>query len=114
MHPVQYGLLGLALSVFYLLLLALAEHIGFALAYLSASVALCTLIATYLAGAFRSRRAGATAGGIFAAVYALLYLLVTSEDFALLAGSLALFALLATLMVLTRRFDWYASGARTE
>lgn len=76
---------GLALSVFYLLLLALAEHIGFAFAYLSAAAALCLLIATYLAGAFRSRRAGATAGG-FAAVYALLYLLVNSEDFALLAG----------------------------
>jgi inner membrane protein len=107
LHPIQYGLMGLALSVFYLLLLALAEQIGFRPAYILAALALCSLIGVYLAGVLRSRNAGIAAGGIFAAVYALLYLLVTSEDYALLAGALALFALLATLMLLTRRLDWY-------
>lgn len=114
LHPVQYGLMALALSVFYLLLLAMAEQIGFGLAYLSAAAALCLLMGTYLAGALRSRLGGVAATGIFAAVYALLCLLVTSEDYALLAGSLALFALLATLMVLTRKVDWYGDDARTE
>jgi inner membrane protein len=51
---------------------------------------------------------------VFAGVYALLYLLVTSEDYALLAGSLAVFALLAAAMVLTRRLDWYQATGRTE
>ena len=108
LHPVQYGLTGMALSVFYLLLLALAEHVGFPVAYLLAAVALCTLLAVYLSGALRSRKVGGTSGGLFALVYALLYLLVTSEDYALLVGALALFAVLATVMLLTRRIDWYS------
>jgi inner membrane protein len=106
-HPIQYGLMGLGLSVFYLLLLALSEHIGFVWAYLIATAALCTLMGIYLAGALRSARAGISAGGIFAGTYALLYLLVTSENYALLAGSIALFTLLATVMLLTRKLDWY-------
>ena len=108
LHPIQYGLMGLALSVFYLLLLALAEHIGFLSAYILATAALCILMGVYLAGALRSRAGGVASGGVFAATYALLYLLVTSESYALLAGALALFALLATTMLLTRKIDWYA------
>jgi inner membrane protein len=111
-HPIQYGLMGLALSVFYLLLLALSEHIGFLGAYILATTALCTLMGLYLAGALRSTAAGATAGGIFACTYALLYLLVTTDNYALLAGSIALFALLAVVMMLTRRLDWYAEEDR--
>ena len=65
-----------------------------------------------IAGVLRSRAAGVTSSGVFAAVYGLLYLLVTSEDYALLAGALALFALLATLMVLTRRVDGYGEVGR--
>jgi inner membrane protein len=114
LHPIQYGLMGLALSVFYLLLLALAEHIGFVYAYTAAALALCALLGIYLAGAFRSSRAGGGSAIAFGATYALLYLLVTSEDYALLAGSLALFAILATVMVLTRRLNWYDSGATPE
>jgi inner membrane protein len=110
-HPIQYGLMGLALSVFYLLLLAFSEHLGFLVAYVLATVALCTLMSVYLAGALRSARAGIASGGIFAVTYALLYLLVTSESYALLAGSVALFALLATTMTLTRKVDWYAQEA---
>ena len=113
-HPIQYGLMGLALSVFYLLLLALAEHIGFLLAYVLAAAALCTLMSVYLAGGFGSALAGLVSGGIFAATYALLYLLVSSENYALLVGSLALFALLATTMLLTRKFDWYAQTASSN
>jgi inner membrane protein len=113
-HPIQYGLMGLALSVFYLLLLALAEHIGFLLAYVLATAALCILMSVYLAGGFRSARAGLVSGSIFAATYALLYLLVSSENYALLVGSLALFALLATTMFLTRKVDWYAQTASSN
>jgi inner membrane protein len=112
LHPIQYGLMGLALSVFYLLLLALAEQLGFLAAYVIATAALCTLMGVYLASTFASARAGAVAAAVFAATYALLYLLVTSESYALLAGSLALFALLATVMLLTRKINWYAPGFR--
>ena len=111
LHPIQYGLVGLALAVFYLLLLALAEHIGFEYAYVAAALALCTLLGIYIAGAFRSSRAGAGSAVTFGATYALLYLLVTSEDYALLAGALALFAILASVMMLTRRLNWYEPSA---
>jgi inner membrane protein len=112
LHPIQYGLMGLALSVFYLLLLALAEHIGFPKAYAAAAVALCSLLGVYIAGAFRSSKAGGGSALAFGTVYALLYLLVTSEDYSLLAGAIGLFAILATVMVVTRRIDWY--GRRDE
>jgi inner membrane protein len=110
-HPIQYGLMGLALSVFYLLLLAFCEHLGFLWAYVIAATALCTLMGCYLAGALRSARAGGATAAILGGTYALLYLLVSSESYALLAGSIALFALLATVMLLTRKLDWYAQDA---
>jgi inner membrane protein len=108
-HPIQYALMGLALSVFFLLLLALAEHLGFELAYVLAALALCTLLGVYIAGAMNSRSSGSATGGLFGLLYALLYLLVTSDDYALLAGALGLFAVLAAAMVLTRRINWYAT-----
>ena len=110
LHPIQYALMGLALGVFFLLLLALAEHIGFALAYVLAAVALCLLLSLYLAGVMGSGGSGVASGGVFALLYGLLYLLVTSDDYALLAGSLGLFTVLAVAMVLTRNVNWYQTG----
>lgn len=106
-HPIQYALMGLALSVFFLLLLALAEHLGFGLAYGLAALALCVLLGVYISGAMDSRSSGAASAGLFGLLYGLLYLLVTSDDYALLAGALGLFAVLAVAMVLTRRINWY-------
>jgi len=106
-HPIQYALMGLALSVFFLLLLALAEHLGFRLSYLLAALALCSLLGIYLAGAMGTGASGAASSGLFALLYGLLYLLVTSDDYALLAGALGLFAVLAVAMVLTRKINWY-------
>jgi inner membrane protein len=109
-HPIQYGLMGLALSVFFLLLLALAEHIGFGAAYATAAVALCSLLGVYLAGTMSSSQAGASSGGYFAVLYGFMYLLVTSDDYALLAGALGLFVILAVAMLLTRKVDWYQAA----
>ena len=66
---------------------------------------------SYLAGALKSVAAGWVSGGALAATYALLYLLITSENYALLAGAVALFALLSVAMLLTRGMDWYAQEA---
>lgn len=109
-HPIQYGLMGLALSVFFLLLLALAEQLGFRLAYVLAALALCLLLGVYLAGAMGSRTSGSASSGAFALLYGLLYLLVTSDDYALLAGALGLFVVLAIAMVLTRKVNWYEAS----
>jgi inner membrane protein len=93
--------------MFYLLLIALSEHIAFALAYITAAAALVSLIGFYLAGALRSAWRGVIAGAAMSLVYGLLYMLVLSENYSLLLGSIILFAALAAVMLATRRVDWY-------
>lgn len=107
LHPLQYLLVGLALSMFYLLLIALSEHIAFAIAYVVAAAALVLLIGLYLAGALHSAQRGVIAGGAMSLVYGLLYMLVLSEDYSLLLGSIILFVALAAVMLATRKVDWY-------
>jgi inner membrane protein len=109
-HPIQYGLVGLALALFYLLLLSLSEHIGFGLAYLLSSLACILLIGFYVCHVLQSfqRGLGFTLG--LSLLYALLYGLLSAEDYALLMGAILLFALLGTFMMLTRKLDWYALG----
>ncbi|HET9033449.1 MAG TPA: cell envelope integrity protein CreD [Dokdonella sp.] len=109
-HPVQYLMVGLALSTFYVVLLALSEQIGFAWAYAIAAIAVVGIIAGYAAAAARSRSAGGTLGALLALVYGLLYGLVISEQHSLLMGAIALLAAIAALMYLTRRIDWYGIG----
>jgi inner membrane protein len=110
-HPVQYLLIGLALCTFYVVLLALSEQVGFALAYLAAAAVVVLMIAGYAGAVLRARRAGVLLGAILALVYALLYGLVVSEQYSLLIGSVALLIVVAVLMYLTRKVDWYAYAA---
>ncbi|RQO52951.1 cell envelope integrity protein CreD [Pseudomonas sp. KBW05] len=111
-HPIQYALVGFALAFFYLLLLSLSEHIGFALAYLISASACVLLIGFYVCHVLRSIRHGLGFSAGLAALYGLLYGLLSAEDYALLMGSLLLFGLLGTVMVLTRKLDWYGVGKR--
>ncbi|WP_053151472.1 cell envelope integrity protein CreD [Pseudomonas sp. P97.38] len=111
-HPVQYALVGVALAFFYLLLLSLSEHIGFALAYLASASACVVLIGFYVCHVLRSVSHGVAFSVGLAALYGLLYGLLSAEDYALLMGSLLLFALLGVFMVLTRKLDWYGVGAK--
>ena len=113
-HPLQYLLVGLALAIFFLLLVALSEHIHFALAYAVSAGACVLLIGTYLAGALGGRRRGMGFGGGIAMLYAVLYGLIQSEDNALLMGTLLLFAALGATMLATRKIDWYRFGASAE
>lgn len=110
LHPMQYLLVGLALAIFYLLLLALSEHIGFGLSYGIAAMALVALVTTYMAGTTNNRRAALVIGAALASTYGILYVILLSDDYALLLGSLLLFAILAGLMVATRRLDWSQVG----
>jgi len=109
-HPFQYGLAGAALVLFYLLLLALSEHLDFTLSYAIATLGCVTLLAYYLAHVLRSPRWGIGFGALISAVFGLLYVLISLEDHALLAGSVSLFGCLALAMVLTRKVDWYQLG----
>ncbi len=109
-HPVQYALVGLALALFYLLLLSLSEHIAFGLAYLAAASGCVLLIGFYLAAVLRSLSRSLVFSCCLATLYAMLYGLLAAEDYALLMGSLLLFALLGAFMLLTRGVDWYGLG----
>ncbi len=109
-HPLQYLLVGLALAVFFLLLIALSEHTPFAVAYGVSMTACVGLIGFYLAGALGSRARGAAFGGGIAILYGVLYGVLLSEDNALLMGSALLFVALGTIMLATRRIDWYQLG----
>lgn len=110
-HPLHYLLVGLALALFFLLLLALAEHLRFAWAYGLAAAACVALVGHYLAGVLGGRRRGLALAGLLSALYGALYGLLQSEDHALLLGAVLLFGVLATTMVLTRRLDWSRVGA---
>ena len=110
-HPVQYGLVGLALALFFVLLVSLSEHIGFASAYAAAASACVGLIVVYAGAVLRSWGRASAIGAQLAALYGVLYMLLRSEDYALLMGSLFLFGLLAATMLGTRRVDWYALHA---
>lgn len=109
-HPLQYGLTGAALAIFFLLLLALSEHIGFGWAYLLAAAVCSALIGAYMVPVLGCARRGWLFGALVAGLYGLLYGLLQSEDYALLMGSLVLFALLAGVMLATRRLDWSRVG----
>jgi len=110
-HAMQYLLVGCAECLFYLLLLSVSEHLGFALTYLLAAMATVGLIAFYAGFALRNRRRGLLLAPVLGAGYAFLYAALQSEDYALLIGSLGLFLILAGVMILTRRVDWYRPGA---
>ncbi len=106
-HPIQYLLVGLALAIFFLLITALSEHITFEAAYAIATAACVGLITFYVVRVLQSARRGLSFGGGLALLYGALYLLLKAEDYALLAGSVLMFALLAGVMIATRRIDWY-------
>ena len=106
-HPVQYALVGLALAIFFLLLTALSEHIAFWQAYAIAAGACVGLITVYLVRVLASALMGCGVGAALAGLYGMLYALLKAEDYSLLGGSILLFALLAAVMVGTRRVDWY-------
>lgn len=111
-HPVQYALVGSALVVFFLLLVSLTEHLPFGWAYAIASGACTLLLGYYGSHVLQGLRPGLLFGGAIGGLYAALYLLLRLEQSALVIGAGLLFAVLAVVMVATRRIDWYAMTRR--
>lgn len=109
-HPLQYLLIGFAVVLFFLLLLALSEHTGFALAYVIAAGACVLMIAGYGRTLLGSWPAAASLGAGYGLLYFGLYQLLASEDYALLMGAWLIFGLLGLTMYLTRRLDWGRVG----
>lgn len=107
LHPVQYALVGTALLMFYLLLIALSEHIRFFYAYGIGAFACTALLTCYFGAILHSRSFGLLLGLGLSVLYGVLYVILQAEDYAMLMGSLLLFGVLAGLMLVTRHLDWY-------
>jgi inner membrane protein len=106
-HPIQYTFIGIELTLFYLLLISLSEHLAFALAYFLATLASTSLLTVYFSAILKDKKAGLWFGGSLSLLYAVLYGILQAEDHALLMGSLLIFGILALLMYTTRNINWY-------
>lgn len=106
-HPVQYALVGLALIVFYTLLLSASEFIDFDLAYVLSAVATILLITLYVKGHFKTWKTAGIFTATLTVLYGYLFCIIRLEDTALLVGSIGLFMILAVIMLLSQRINWY-------
>ncbi len=109
-HPFQYILVGLALVIFYLLLLSFAEHIPFNYAYGIGSFAVIGLITAYSRSIFRQTRLTLLTAGVLTLLYSLMFVILQLQDYALLMGSIGLFVVLAIVMYVSRNIDWYGTA----
>jgi len=107
-HPMQYLLVGLAISLFYLLLLSFSEVVGFLPAYLLSTVATTLLITGYCFSVLKAKKRAFSITALLAALYGYLYILLQLGELSLLFGSVLLFGVLATVMYITRNLDWYS------
>jgi len=113
-HPIQYTLVGFALTIFYLLLLSISEHLGFNLAYFISSIATILLISFYTHSILKHFRASSLLLGLLSALFGYVFIILQMQDFALLAGAIALFVVLAAVMLLSRNVDWYNVGKMAD
>jgi inner membrane protein len=112
LHPMQYLLVGFANALFYLLLFSLAEHTGFGMAYILSAGASVVLIAGYSRSVLGDTRGATVMAALLTGLYLFLYLVLQAEDYAMLAGALGLWIILASIMFLTRHVDWYRARVR--
>jgi inner membrane protein len=105
LHPAQYLMIGLSIAVFYLLLMALSEHIHFALAYLIATLSCVGLIIAYMKPHFSLKQTRGLAASLIT-LYLILYWIIQSEDYAFISGAILVFGSLAAFMMITRKLDW--------
>ena len=109
-HPVQYALVGIALMLFYTLLLSFSEHLTFLLSYLIASAMTITLITVFMRALLHNNRAALIIGGLLLMLYTFIYIIMQLESYALLVGSLGIFVILAVAMYASHKINWYQKG----
>ena len=106
-HPIQYLLIGLAIVLFYSLLISISEHTNFDIAYWISSLAIIGLITGYSKSILKKTGMALTVGCVIFILYGYLYIILQLEDYALMMGSVGLFVVLGLVMFLTRKIDWY-------
>lgn len=113
-HPIQYLLVGLSLTVFYSLLLSLSEHLRFIWAYLASALSVVLLITGYSLSVLKSKKLSAMVFLLLSFLYGYFYVVLQSEDYALLLGNGLLLGTLAVIMYLTRKINWYSSPSKSD
>ena len=106
-HPIQYILVGIALVVFYTLLLSISEHMNFNLAFILSALATLLLIAGYIKAILKSSKLTYLISGILFVLYSFIFVIIQLQDFALLIGSVGIFIILGLVMYYSRKIDWY-------
>jgi inner membrane protein len=106
-HPIQYILVGLALVLFYVLMLAFSEHIYFDWAYLLAALMTISLIYFYARSILQSNKLGGMTAAILTILYSFIFVIIQMQDWALLVGSIGVFLILAVTMYFSRKIDWF-------
>ncbi|PCJ81675.1 MAG: cell envelope integrity protein CreD [Bacteroidetes bacterium] len=111
-HSIQYIIVGLALCVFYTLLIALSEHIPFNISYLISSISIISMITMYAHSFAKNSRLTKVICGILTLLYLFIYSIIQMQDYALLMGSVGLLLVLGVVMFLSRKIDWYADQTK--
>jgi inner membrane protein len=106
-HPIQYTLIGMAILIFYTLALSLSEHMHFNYAYILAAISVTIIISGYAKAIVSNSRFALTIFGLLAILYGYLFIVLQLEDYALISGSIGLFIIIALVMFITRRINWY-------
>lgn len=106
-HPIQYLLVGLALIIFYSILLAISEYILFQYSYLISSLLIIALIGFYAKSIYRSTQISIIITGMLMMFYGFMYVILQLQDYSLLIGNIALFVILSAIMFFTRKINWF-------
>ncbi len=109
-HPFQYIMVGAAIAIFFLLLLALSEYAGFNLAYAIASIAVILLITLYSLSIFKNKSLAIMLGLLLTGLFVFLFVILQAAEYSLLMGAIGLFVILAAVMFFTRKINWYSSN----
>jgi inner membrane protein len=113
-HPVQYILVGIALIVFFTLLLSVSEHLSFNIAYILSAIATLMLIALYIKAILKNTKLTILISSILFLLYLFIFIIIQLQDYALLIGSIGIFLILALVMYYSRKIDWYNLNLKEE
>jgi inner membrane protein len=113
-HPLQYAMVGIAICLFFILLISISEHTPFNFAYGISSLAIIILICLYSISLFRELKYVFVLGLILTGSFGFVFVTINSQDYALLLGSVGLFTILGTTMYLTRKVDWYKISSTSD
>jgi inner membrane protein len=112
-HPVSYILSGFALTIFYSLLIALAEYISFNLSYLIAAIVILVMIGLYTHSIYKIKKVTLTVCSSLIALYTFLFVILQLSDYSLLFGNIGLVIILGIIMYFSRKIDWYSTTKKT-